>query len=299
MKFRKLVCVDETKINEKGIEQLRELAEDVVVYHDQPTSSEVIERVKDADAILVSWRTEIDQNIIDSAAELKYIGMACTLFDEDSANVDIATAKKREIPVKGIRDYGDPGVAEFIISELIQLLNGYGNCQWREIPRELTNLKIGIIGMGVTGKLLADCLKPFNCDRYYFSRSRKPEAENDGIKFLELEELLETCDVLSFHIPRDALKLQECDFQTLGDGKILIHTSLGLPFSEKALKKWLKNDNNFAIFDGDGGKELSEEIRDRKNVIFHDKSAGWSIQTQERLSQKVIDNIKEFQNNNS
>ena len=185
MKFRKLVCVDETKINEKGIEQLRELAEDVVVYHDRPTSSEVIERVKDADAIIVSWRTEIDQNIIDSAAELKYIGMACTLFDEDSANVDIATAKKRGIPVKGIRDYGDPGVAEFIISELIQLLNGYGICQWREIPREITDLKIGIIGMGVTGKLLADCLKPFNCDRYYFSRSRKPEAENDGIKYLE------------------------------------------------------------------------------------------------------------------
>jgi len=49
--------------------------------------------------------------------------MCCSLYDEDSANVDIKIAKLNNIEVRGVRDYGDEGLIEFIISELIRLLN--------------------------------------------------------------------------------------------------------------------------------------------------------------------------------
>ena len=294
MKFNKIVCVDETKLNSKAIKELEQYADEVVVYHDYAESEdEVSQRIGDAEAVIVSWRTQIGEEVIQQADNLKYIGMACSLYDDESANVAVKFARNRGITVKGIKDYGDPGVAEFIISELIQLLNGYRDQQWKELPRELTDLKIGIIGFGVTGQLLAECIEPFQADLYYYSRSRKQDKE-ENIKYLELNELLNTCEVISFHLPKNTELLGEEEFEKFGNGKILINTSLGLPFEEKAFRNWMSSGANYGIFDGDGKKELAEETENMSRVIAHNKSAGWSSQTLVRLSQKVLQNIKEY-----
>lgn len=296
MKFNKIVCVDQTKLNKEAISELQNFSrEEVEVYTDYPeTKAEVIERISDAEAVIVSWHTQLDEEIIKSCPNLKYIGMACSLYDDESANVAVKFARERGITVKGIKDYGDPGVAEFIISELIQLLNGYKGKQWKELPRELTDLKIGIIGFGVTGQLLAECLLPFGADLYYFSRTKKEEWSGRGVKFLKLDDLLRTCEIISIHLPKNTELLKPEKFEILGSGKILINTSLGLPFSEPGFKNWIQEKGNFAIFDGDGKKELSPEITKRENVIAFDASAGWSFQTLVRLSEKVLQNIYDF-----
>ena len=88
-KFKKIVVVDETKMNTSTLEELNKYANEVEVYHDEPTSEEVKSRVEDAEAIIVSWRTQISEEIIDAAKDLKYIGMACSLYDDESANVAV------------------------------------------------------------------------------------------------------------------------------------------------------------------------------------------------------------------
>ena len=300
MKFNKIVCVDNTKLNDNAIAELQKLSEEKVeIFTDYPESKEaIIKRIGDAEAVIVSWHTELDEEIIKACSNLKYIGMACSLYDDESANVAVKFARDRGISVKGIRDYGDPGVAEFIISELIQLLNGYKDQQWKEIPQELTGLKIGIIGLGVTGQLLAECLSPFAADLYYFSRSRKPEWEEKNVKYLELNDLMSHCEVISCHLPKNAQPIGKDQFENFGNGKILVNTSLGLPFQEKDFQEWINNESNFAIFDGDGKKELSSETLDHENIIALDTSAGWSSKTLERLSEKVVKNIKEYCENN-
>ncbi len=295
MKFNKIVCVDNTKLNDKALAELEKFSDEVKVYTGYPeTREKVVERIGDAEAILVSWHTQIDENIIQNCPNLKYIGMACSLYDDESANVAVKFARNRDITVKGIKDYGDPGVAEFIISELIQVLNGYKGKQWQEMPRELTDLKIGIVGLGVTGQLLAKCLLPFGTDLYYFSRTRKPEWEEKGVKYLKLNELLSTCEVFSFHLPKNTELVGKNEFEIISGGKILINTSLGLPFNQEAFQQWINQKGNFAIFDGDGKKELSAEIENLENVVSIPASAGWSSQTLQRLSEKVVANVKEF-----
>lgn len=296
MKFNKIVCVDQTKLNKEAISELRNFSrEEVEVHTDYPeTKDEVIERIGDAEAVIVSWHTQLDDEVIKACPNLKYIGMACSLYDDESANVAVKFARERGITVKGIKDYGDPGVAEFIISELIQLLNGYKGKQWKELPRELTDLKIGIIGFGVTGQLLAECLLPFGADLYYFSRTKKAEWNDKGVEYLELDDLLKTCEVISIHLPKNTKLLKSEKFEILGDGKVLINTSLGLPFSEVCFKNWIQEKGNFAIFDGDGKKEVSSDILERDNVIALNASAGWSAQTLVRLSNKVLQNIRDF-----
>ncbi|MCG9972739.1 NAD(P)-dependent oxidoreductase [Christiangramia crocea] len=300
MKFNKIICVDNTRLNKQALSELEKLSGEVVVYSDYPKQKEeIINRIGNAEAIIVSWRTEIDEEVIKACPELKYIGMACSLYDDESANVAVKFAGQNGISVKGIRDYGDPGVAEFIISELIQLLNGYKEEQWKELPQELTGLRIGIVGMGVTGQLLAKCLLPFGAELSYYSRSRQTEWEKKGVEYRPLNELLKTSEVISFHLPKNTILIAENEFRIFGNGKILINTSLGLPFEKRAFKKWIKNSGNFAIFDADGKKELTSETRMMPRVIVSDSSAGWSEQTLERLSEKVIQNIKEYIKGNS
>lgn len=295
-RFKKIVCVDPTKLEPWALEELQEHSEQQIeVFNDYPSSKEeILNRIKDADAVLVSWHTQLDEEVLKQCSNLKYIGMACSLYDDASANVAVEFARSRGIHVTGIKDYGDPGVAEFIISQLISLLHGFGEQQWRKMPVELTNKKIGIIGLGTTGQLLAECLLPFGADIYYFSRTRKSEWEGKGVKYLPLSELLETSEIVSLHLPRNTQILKEAEFAIFGTGKILVNTSLGLPFEEAAFKNWIEKEGNFAVFDGDGKKELPAETEENPQIITVSKSAGWAAEIQRRLSHKVLENLKDF-----
>lgn len=296
MKFNKIVCIDNTKLTDSAIEKLDQFSEEGVDnYKDYPKSEvEVIKRIGEAEAVIVSWKTQLTESIIEQCPNLKYIGMACSLYDDESANVAVNFVRERGISVKGIFDYGDPGVVEFIVSELIRLLHGFGDRQWREMPVELTKRKIGIIGLGTTGQMLAECLLPFGADLYYFSRTRKKEWEERGVQYLPLNQLLDKTEIISLHLPKKTKLLKSKEFEILGQGKILISTSLGLSFEEKAFQKWLENDDTFGIFDGDAAAGLSEKTLVLKNLISSRKSAGWSEETRNRLSEKVLKNLKDF-----
>jgi hypothetical protein len=296
MKFNKIVCVDYTKLEDWAIEELQKFSNKKVETFNEVASSEeeLIERIGDAEAVFVSWRTQIPESVIKKCPNLKYIGMACSLYDADSANVAVNFARDKGITVTGIFDYGDPGVIEFVISELIRLLHGFGDHQWRETATELTDKKIGIIGLGTTGQMLAEALLPLGADLYYYSRTRKKEWEENGVTFLPLDDLLNTTEIISLHLPKKACLLSQKEFEAFGNGKILINTSLGGPFEEKAFANWVKQDGNFGIFDGDASASLSEETKTVSGIIANSKSAGWSAETQRRLSEKVLKNLKSY-----
>ena len=63
--------------------------------------------------------------------------MCCSLYSEESANVDIAYARHQGIKVLGIRDYGDRGVVEYVLHELTGLLHGFGMPMLRDEPVEI------------------------------------------------------------------------------------------------------------------------------------------------------------------
>ena len=65
-KFNKIVAVDNTKIQDWAIEKLQQHSESrIEIYTDYPeTKQEILDRVGDAEAILVSWHTQITEEII-------------------------------------------------------------------------------------------------------------------------------------------------------------------------------------------------------------------------------------------
>ena len=110
MMFKKLVAVEPVNLTRKAQKELEQYAEKVLFYEDIPKNEEeIIKRIGDADGVLVSYTSPIGRNVLESCPNVRYVGMCCSLYSEESANVDIAYAREHGIQVLGIRDYGDRG----------------------------------------------------------------------------------------------------------------------------------------------------------------------------------------------
>lgn len=115
-KFRKLIEAGPIGLQPWAEEKLRDYADEIVRYSTLPESEEeLISRIGDADALLVRTLPLVPASVLSKCSNLKYVGMCCSLYSKESANVDIAYAEKHGITVYGIRDYGDRGVTEFVV----------------------------------------------------------------------------------------------------------------------------------------------------------------------------------------
>ena len=189
--FEKLVAIEPVSLIPSAEEELHRYAIEVVLYRAVHASGdEMVRRIGDADAVLLSYTSRMGKEVIAQCPNIRYIGMCCSLYSEESANVDIAYARTRGIQVRGIRVYGDRGVVEYVLHELTGLLHGFGMPMLRDEPVEITGLKVGIVGLGVSGRMIADALQFMVAEISYFARSAKPDAEAAGMTFKPLAQLL-------------------------------------------------------------------------------------------------------------
>lgn len=96
-KFKKLVVLEPVRFDKAAEEALFEYAENVRIYRDiPPDDAEKIRRMKDAEAVLVFYTSQISAQVIEACKDLRYIGMCCSLYTPASANVDISYAGGKE-----------------------------------------------------------------------------------------------------------------------------------------------------------------------------------------------------------
>ena len=296
--FKKLVIIEPINMLTIHKEKLKKIAVEVIEYFDIPKDdNEIIKRIADSDAVLLSYTSSINAYVLDNVQNVKYIGMCCSLYSKESANVDITKAEALGITVKGIRDYGDAGVAEYVIHELVDFLGGYKKYYWDNIPHEITNLKCGIIGLGTSGTLIAKTLKFFNAEVSYYSRTRKPHLEKElDINYLDLNTICKESEAIFLALNKNVLLLQKEHFDLMPGKKILFNTSIGPGFDSKALKNWLQDPNHF--FFGDTLATAGDkEIWELPNAFTINRSSGGkTLQAYQRLGEKVLENIYDFLN---
>ena len=234
MKFRKLVAIEPVSLIPAAEKRLYDFAENVILYDDIPQSDdEIVQRISDADAVLLSYTSRLEKPALEKCPDVRYIGMCCSLYSPESANVDIRYAASRGITVTGIRDYGDEGVVEYVVSELVRLMHGFGQEPWEGLPREITGLKVGVVGLGKSGGMIADAMKFFGAEISYFARSEKQWAKEKGYIFRSLNDVLAGSDVVFCCLNKNTVLLHEDEFKSLGDRKILFNTGLSPAWDEK------------------------------------------------------------------
>ena len=290
--FEKLVAIEPVSLIPSAEQELSRYAKEVVLFEDIPADNdEIVRRIGDADAVLLSYTSRIDKDVLSRCPNIRYIGMCCSLYSEESANVDIAFARTKGIRVLGIRDYGDRGVVEYVLHELTGLLHGFGLPMLHDEPVEITGLKVGIVGLGVSGKMIADALQFLGADISYYSRTRKPGAEASGMTYKPLAQLLADSEVVFTCLNKNVLLLGKEEFAQLGDHKVLFNTSIGPGFDSAALEDWLTLPGTHFFCDTRAGP-VGEEFFARENVHCANVSAGRTKQAFVLLSQKVLANLR-------
>ncbi|MDX1362996.1 MAG: NAD(P)-dependent oxidoreductase [Arenibacter latericius] len=295
--FNKLVAIEPLNLTPSAEEELHNYAKEVVLYRDIPTDDEeMATRIGDADSVLLSYTSNLGPAALEKCPNVKYIGMCCSLYSPESANVDITYANARGITVTGIRDYGDEGVVEYIISELVRCLHGFGTKPngepeqpWDGVPREITGLKVGIVGLGASGGMVADALHFLGAEIAYFSRSEKPKARAKGYQFLPLRTLLTESEVVITCLNKNTVLLYEEEFSHLGNRKILFNTGLSPAWDEAPFEKWINEDNR--LYADTLGALGSEKFLHHPHVYCMQVSVGRTRQAFDRLSKKVLENI--------
>lgn len=294
MRFKKLVAIEPVSLIPSAEMELYTLADEVMLYDDIPTSDEEIAaRVGDADAVLLSYTSRLERAAMEKCPNIRYVGMCCSLYSPESANVDIRYAESRGITVTGIRDYGDEGVVEYVVSELVRLLHGFGEHPWEGMPREITGLKVGIVGLGKSGGMIADAMRFFGAEVSYFARSEKEWAKEKGYKFLPLRELLKQSSVVFCCLNKNTVLLHEEEFEALGYGKVLFNTGLSPAWDEPALLKWFAG-CGCRLYCDTVGALGGEHLLDHPFVRCVNVSTGRTKQAFVRLSEKVLHNIKAY-----
>src|SRR5690606_38030143 len=298
--FKKLVAIEPVSLIPSAEKQLETFAHEVILYDDIPKDDEEIAaRIGDADAVLLSYTSTLGREALEKCPNVRYIGMCCSLYSPETANVDIYYANERGIAVTGIRDYGDEGVVEYVISELVRCLHGFGNNPdgspakpWDGVAREITGLKAGIVGLGKSGGMIADALKFFGADISYFARNEKKEAREKNYEFVPLEKLLPESEVVITCLNKNVILLHDDEFKQLGDRKILFNTGLSPAWDEAPFEKWLEGDNRVYCdtVDALGG----EKFLSHPHVRCMQVSTGRTRQAFDRLSEKVLVNISEY-----
>ncbi len=296
--FQKLVAIEPVSLIPSAEKELNTFAKEVIMYPDMPANDEeIIARIADADAVLLSYTSRINKSVLEKVPNVKYIGMCCSLYSSESANVDIRFANERGITVTGIRDYGDEGVVEYVISELVRCLHGFDQQPWDGMAREITGLKVGIVGLGKSGGMIADTMKFLGADITYFSRSEKPEAKTKGYRFLPLKEVLTESEVVFCCLNRNTVLLHEPEFEAFGNKKMLFNTGLSPAWDEAPFTKWLEGDN--LCFCDTVGALGGEHLLTHPHVRCMKISTGRTRQAFDRLSEKVLANLSEYNRRNN
>lgn len=291
--FQKLVAIEPVSLVPSAEKALNSFAKDVVLYPDIPArDDEIVTRIGDADAVLLSYTSQINRYVLERCPNIRYIGMCCSLYSPESANVDIHYANERGITVTGIRDYGDEGVIEYVVSELVRCLHGFGQDPWDGMPREITGLKVGIVGLGKSGGMIADAMKFFGADIAYYARSEKKAAEEKGFRFMPLNELLKWSEVVCCCLNKNTVLLHKAEFEALGKGKILFNTGLSPAWDKAPFAQWIEAEN--LCFCDTLGALGDAEFLSHPHVRCMQVSTGRTRQAFDRLSEKVLANLSEY-----
>jgi len=213
------------------------------------TEDELVDLVLDFD-VIIAGTEQISDRVMDKASALKMISRVGIGLD----SVDLLAARKRNIKVSYTPDAPAPAVSELTIGIMLTLLRSVhvSNSQmhlgawYRFFGRRLSEVTIGIIGVGRIGQGVLEHLKGFKNPRILVNDiSIKNDISNKfNVEWSSKEEIYKQSDIVSLHLPltgktknmirKDHLLLMKAD-------SIIINTSRGGIINESDLYEVMKS----------------------------------------------------------
>jgi glycerate dehydrogenase len=278
--------------------------------YDRTKPEEVIERAKNADAILTN-KVFITDKTIEALPKLKYIGILSTGYN----TVDIQAARKRNIIVTNIPAYSTNSVAQMVFAHILNITQRVAHYnkevrggKWTKSDDfcfvdtpliELTGLKIGIIGYGNIGQAVTRIAWGFGMKVCTYSHKSWLQLPRD-VEQLSLDELYAQSDIITLHCPLDDKNRGMINAQSLKKMKhsaILINTGRGGLINEQDLADALNSD----VITAAGLDVLSTEPPMADNPLLTAKNCyitphiSWATkEARNRLINTIMENLRQF-----
>lgn len=298
-------CLAQNDLSWSDFERLGHLT----VYPRTP-QEEVLPRIKDAQVVITN-KTVLSDEIIKNCPLLKYIGVLATGYNV----VDVAQAKARGIVVTNVPAYSTRSVAQLVFAHLLNITNHVAhyaddnrNGRWSacedfsyaDTPLlELSEKKMGVIGMGNTGQATTAIAQALGMKVYVYS-SKPYSCLPDGVTKWEIDDIFSQCDVVSLHCPLTKETQGLVDARRLALMKrnaILINTARGGLVIEQDLADALNNNLIMAA----AVDVLSTEppkpdnpLLTAKNCFITPHIAWATFEARKRLMSVALDNVKAF-----
>jgi D-3-phosphoglycerate dehydrogenase len=276
---------------------------------------EIEEKIHLYDGLIIRSRFSIDTHFLDKATNLQFIGRVGAGLE----NINCTYAESKDITLIAAPEGNRNAVGEHCLGMLLSLLNKLNkadkevrNGQWlREENRgvELDGKIVGLIGYGNMGKSFAKKLRGF--DVKVLCYDVKPNVSDKNCKQVSLAELQEKTDILSLHTPQTALTKNSVNMDFINKFKKnfwLINTARGTSVNTNALVEALKSGKILGagldvleyekssfenLFSDDKMPSAFQYLIKSDKVLLSPHIAGWTIESNERLAQTIVDKIKE------
>ncbi len=220
-----------------------------VTVYDRTPRNELQERARQAD-IAVSSKVFWDAEALSWAPNLKMIALTSTGYNV----VDLDAARSHGVVVSNVPAYSTPDVAQMTFALLLELCLHVGyhselvmDGAWVKSPDfsfwktplvEIAGKTLGIVGMGHIGQAVCRIARAFGMDVIFENRSPKPDLEGEGVRQVNLDELLASSDVVTLHVPATPETSGMMDAGAIAkmkDGAILLNTARGTLVDEQAV----------------------------------------------------------------
>ncbi len=239
-----LVC---DPISDKAVEGLREAGLDVTVKTGM-SPEELDETIGDFNVAIVRSATKMRAPILEKATNLKLIVRGGVGLD----NIDLEKARELGIEVRNTPAASSPSVAElalahmFALSRFVHAANvTMRKGEWNKKQykgTEINGKTLGIIGVGRIGQELAKRAHALGMRVLGFDKYIQESPLPGIIRMVSMEELLQTSDYISLHIPfiaSEGPSITEKELRTMKKGSYLINCARGGVVDEQALVKVL------------------------------------------------------------
>ena len=214
--------------------ELKGAGHEVVLLEKYASTAELLEAVKDADAMIVR-SDKVTPEVLDAAKQLKVVVRAGAGYD----SIDTAYAKEKNVVVENTPGQNSNAVAELVFGLLVYAVRNFYN---GKAGTELMGKKLGILAFGNVGRNVARIAKGFGMEVYAYDAFCPADAiEAAGVHaWKSQDELFQACDVLSLHIPATPQTVKSIDYRLvnlLPKKGVLVNTARKEVINEEELLK--------------------------------------------------------------
>ena len=273
------------------------------------SSKQLIDLSKDCDAILSSINDKIDEKIINKLSDKVKI---ISNFAVGYGNIDLKAARKRNIIVTNTPDVLTDATAEIamllILAASRRVTEGIEwvkkkNWKWSAdflIGKQLSGSKLGILGMGRIGRVVAKRAKAFGMEIHYYNRSKlNKDLEAGAIYHDNIQSLFSTSDILSINCPETKETTKIINKKTLkffSREAIIVNSARGSMIDDDSMVQALKSKKIFAlgldVYNGE--PNIHPGYLKLQNVFILPHLGSATKKTRIDMGNLAIDNIEEF-----